>query len=100
MLVVVLATLGWVIGAGLARASWAQAFDFPPEARRFDAGLVRSIGAGGLLAMYNYGGYNNVCNIGEELLDPQRTVPRAIAFSMVLLALLYVQISAVSPDLR
>ena len=69
MLVVVLATVGWVIVAGLFSFSWAQAFDFPPEAQRLDAGLLRAIGAGGLLAMYNYGGYNNVCNIGEEIRD-------------------------------
>ena len=30
---------------------------------------MRAIGAAGLLAMYNYGGYNNVCNIGEEIRD-------------------------------
>jgi hypothetical protein len=28
--------------------------------------------------MYNYGGYNNVCNIGEELRAPERTLPRSI----------------------
>jgi len=95
MLVVVLATLGWVVAAGVAHASWAQAFDFPPAARRLDAGLARAIGAGGLLAMYNYGGYNNVCNIGEELRDPQRTVPRAIVLSIVVVVALYVAMSTV-----
>ena len=37
MLAVVLMTVGWVIVAGLFSFSWAQAFDFPPEARRLDA---------------------------------------------------------------
>jgi amino acid transporter len=95
MLVVVLATLGWVIAAGIARASWTQAFDFPPAAHRLDASLVRAIGAGGLLAMYNYGGYNNVCNIGDELRDPQRTVPRAIVLSIAVVVILYVAMSTV-----
>ena len=63
------ATVGWVIVAGLFSFSWQQAFDFPPEARRLDGGLLRAMGAAGLLAMYNYGGYNNVCNIGEEIRD-------------------------------
>src|SRR5437762_4889212 len=67
MLVVVLGTVGWVIAAGLFSFSWAQAFDFPAEARHVDAHLMRAMGAAGLLAMYNYGGYSNVCNIGEEL---------------------------------
>ena len=95
MLVVVLGTIGWVIVAGLANASWPQAFDLPPSARRFDGALLRAIGAAGLLAMYNFGGYNNVCNIGDELRDPQRTMPRAIVLSIVAVVVLYVVMSTV-----
>jgi amino acid transporter len=95
MLVVVLATVGWVIAAGLIRFSAAQAFDFPPEAYRFDGDLVAKIGAVSLLAMYNYGGYNNVCNIGEEVRDPDRTIPRAIILSILLVVALYVLMSTV-----
>jgi amino acid transporter len=95
MLIIVLATVGWVIVAGVVNASWSQAFDFPPAARRFDAGLVRAIGAAGLLAMYNYGGYNNVCNIGDELREPHRTMPRAIVLSIVVVVALYVVMSTV-----
>jgi amino acid transporter len=95
MLIIVLATVGWVIVAGVVNASWSQAFDFPPEARRFDAGLIRAIGAAGLLAMYNYGGYNNVCNIGDELREPERTMPHAIVLSIVVVVALYVVMSTV-----
>jgi amino acid transporter len=93
MLIVVLATIGWVIGAGLATADWSQVFEVPSAARHVDAGLLRSIGAGGLLAMYNYGGYNNVCNIGGELRAPERTMPRAIVLSIIGVVLLYVAMS-------
>jgi amino acid transporter len=95
MLVVVLATVGWVIVAGLFSFSWTQAFDFPPEATRMDAGLLRAMGAAGLLAMYNYGGYSNVCNIGEELRAPERTLPRSIVLSIVIVVVLYVVMSTV-----
>src|SRR5438105_12162324 len=95
MLVVVLATLGWVIVAGLLSFSWEQAFAFPPAARRLDLNLVRAIGAGGLLAMYNYGGYNNVCSIGDEIVHPERTIPRAIVLSIAVVVLLYVAMSTV-----
>jgi amino acid transporter len=95
MLVVVLATVGWVIVAGLFSFSWVQAFEFPPEARRFDARLMRAMGAAGLLAMYNYGGDSNVCNIGEELKTPERTLPRAIVLSIVIVVVLYVVMSTV-----
>jgi amino acid transporter len=95
MLSVVMLTVGWVIVAGLFSFSWAQAFDFPPEARRLDANLVRAMAAAGLLAMYNYGGYSNICNIGEEIRQPQRTMPRAIVMSIVIVVVLYVVMSTV-----
>ncbi len=95
MLVVVMATVGWVIVAGLFSFSWRLAFDFPPEARRLDASLLRAMGAAGLLAMYNYGGYSNICNLGDEIKTPERTMPRAIVLSIVLVVVLYVVMSTV-----
>jgi amino acid transporter len=95
MLVVVGVTVGWVVVAGLFQFSLAQAFAFPPEAFVFDRSLVAKIGAVALLAMYNYGGYNNVCNIGGEVRDPSRTIPRAILVSIVLVATLYIVMTTV-----
>ena len=95
MLVVVIGTMAWVIGAGLFAFSWQRAFDFPPAATHLDAGLVRAIAAAGLLAMYNYGGYNNVCYIGEEIRTPERNLPRAIVLSIVIVVVLYVVMSTV-----
>lgn len=95
MLGVVLLTVGWVIVAGLWHFSPAQAFDYPPQAFVLDRSLLMSLGAASILAMYNYGGYNQVCNIGEEIRDPRRTMPRAIVLSIVLVVLLYVVMSTV-----
>lgn len=95
MLAVVVLTVGWVIGAGLLHFSWAQAFDFPPEAYRWDGKLLQHIGAVSLLAMYNYGGYNNVCNLGDEIRTPSKTMPRAIVGSILLVVALYLMLSTV-----
>jgi len=95
MLVFVMVTVGWIIVAGVFSFSWGQAFDFPPEARRLDANLLRAMGAAGLLAMYNYGGYSNICNIGDEIKTPERTMPRAIVLSIVMVVVLYVVMSTV-----
>ena len=95
MLVVAIGTIAWVIAAGLFASSWQRAFDFPPAATRLDAGLVRAIAAAGLLAMYNYGGYNNVCYIGEEIRTPERNLPRAIVLSIAVVVVLYVVMSTV-----
>ncbi len=95
MLIVVLLTVGWVIVAGLFSFSWARAFDFPPAAYHVDGSLLKAMGAAGLLAMYNYGGYSNVCNIGEELRMPERTLPRSIVLSIAVVVVLYVVMSTV-----
>jgi len=89
MLVVVLLTVGWVIVAGLFTSSLSQAFDFPPAAYRFDGAFVTGLGAASVLAMYSYGGYNQVCNIGDEIRDPTRTIPRSIVLSIAVVAVLY-----------
>ena len=92
MLAIVLATIGWVIAAGILHVSWTQALELP--AGGGDRPLLRGIGAAGLIAMYNYGGYDNVCKIAEEIEGPERTVPRAILLSIVVVVLLYVLMSA------
>jgi len=95
MLAVVGVTVGWVVVAGLWNFSARQAFSFPPSAFTFDRDLAGRIGAVALLAMYNYGGYNNVCNIAEEIRDPRRNVPRAIVLSIVIVVALYIAMSTV-----
>jgi amino acid transporter len=95
LLVVVGITVGWVIVAGVWRFSLSQAFAFPPAAFSADRELFGRIGAVALLAMYNYGGYNNVCNIAEEIDRPERNVPRAIILSIAGVVLLYVVMSTV-----
>jgi amino acid transporter len=95
MMVVVLVTVGWVIVAGLISFSPAQAFDFPAKAFTFDRSLLMSVGAASVLAMYSYGGYNQVCNIGDEIKDPTRTIPRSIVLSTVLVAALYIIMTVV-----
>jgi len=94
MMVVVLATVGWVIAAGLIGSSARLAFSFPPEAYRFDRDLLLKVGATSVLAMYSYGGYNQVCSIGEEIKRPERTVPRSILLSILAVALIYIVMSS------
>lgn len=95
MLVVVFITVGWVILAGLFTFSPRQAFDFPPEAFVLDRALVGGLGAATVLAMYSYGGYNQVCNIGEEIRTPEKTIPQSIVWSIVVVAMLYIMMSTV-----
>lgn len=95
MLVMVFVTVGWVILAGLFDFSLAQAFDFPPAAFRLDRQLMLAVGAASVLAMYSYGGYNQVCNIAGEVRSPTRTVPRSIVLSIFVVAAIYILMSIV-----
>jgi amino acid transporter len=91
----VLITVGWVIVVGLFTFSPSQAFDFPRRAFELDADLVARLGAASVLAMYNYGGYNQVCNIGEEIRNPESNVPRSILISIFIVAAMYIGMSTV-----
>jgi amino acid transporter len=95
MLVVVLFTVGWVIIAGLFNFSLKQAFTFPDNAFRLDRNWALSLGAASVLAMYSYGGYNQVCNIAEEIRNPTKTVPRSIVLAIFIVAALYILMSTV-----
>lgn len=88
-------TVGWVIVAGLFKFSFAQAFDWPAAAYEYNADFFAKLGATAILAMYSYGGYNQVCNIAEEIKHPEKTMPRSIILSIVVVAAMYMVMSTV-----
>jgi amino acid transporter len=55
------------------------------------------MGLGGamLIAIYDYLGYYNVCHLGDEVIDPGKTIPRAVVISIVLVALIYLCMNTV-----
>jgi amino acid transporter len=85
----VVATMAWVIIAGLTHFDRARAFSFPPGAFHLSSGFFTGFGAAVLIATYDYWGYYNVCFLGGEIKDPQRNIPRALLYSIVLVAALY-----------
>jgi len=52
------------------------------------------LGHATLYALYDYFGYYNVCYLAGEIRDPGRVIPRAILFSILCVALLYVLMTA------
>ncbi len=87
--VAVLGTCVWIIVSGAIHFHPATAFDLPPHAFQMSRAFWAGLGAATLIGVYDYGGYNNVCLIGEEIESPRRTIPRAVLFSIVLVAILY-----------
>ncbi len=86
---VVLATLVAVIVVGFTHFSAARAFSFPPGAFHVDGAFFAGLGAGLLVSAYDYWGYYNVCFLGAEVREPERTIPRAVLGSIVIVGALY-----------
>ncbi|HMF91175.1 MAG TPA: APC family permease [Candidatus Angelobacter sp.] len=85
----VMATVLLVILAGLSRFNAARAFSFPPGAFQFSDGLLIGLGGAMLIATYDYWGYYNVCFLGGEIRQPERNIPRAVVYSIAVVAVLY-----------
>ena len=82
-------TLVFIIVAGLMHFNVRQAFDFPAGAFHLDGAFFVGLGAGMLISAYDYWGYYNVCFLGAEVKDPQRTIPRAVLGAIGIVGTLY-----------
>ncbi len=89
----VMATIGWIIVAGLLHFNRARAFDFPPGAFTLNRQFWTGLGAAMLVATYDYWGYYNVCFLGDEIKDPEKNIPRALLLSILLVACLYLMMN-------
>jgi len=86
----VLGTMGWVIFAGVTHFNPARAFDFPAGAFSLNRAFFTGLASAMLVATYDYWGYYNVCFIGDEIKNPARNIPRALIYSILAVAVLYV----------
>ena len=87
--VVVIFTALAVTVAGLLNFQVHRIFDFPPHAFTLSKQFFVGLGGATLLAMYDYGGYNNACFFAGEVRRPERVIPRSILISIALVAGLY-----------
>ena len=87
--VVVIFTALAVTAAGLLNFQVRRVFDFPPGAFVLSKDFFVGLGGATLLAMYDYGGYNNACFFAGEVRHPERVIPRSILISIGLVAAFY-----------
>ncbi|OLZ51226.1 APC family permease [Amycolatopsis keratiniphila] len=79
-----------VIIAAFTHFDGAQAFAFTPGAFSFGGGAFwAGLGAGLIIAIYDYLGYNTSAYLGGEVRDPGRTLPRSIILSILGIMSLY-----------
>jgi amino acid transporter len=87
--VVVIFTALAVTAAGIANFHLSRVLDFPPHAFTFSRQFFVGLGGATLLAMYDYGGYNNACFFAGEIKQPEYVIPRSIFVSILLVGILY-----------
>ncbi|MDM7854615.1 APC family permease [Cellulomonas alba] len=96
LLVVTLLVLGAFVVGGAAGA------DHPPVAGGTAHGVVGVLQSAGLL-FFAFAGYARIATLGEEVREPRSTIPRAIAVSLAVAAVVYlavalVVLAALGPD--
>jgi amino acid transporter len=84
----------WIAFSGLPHWTSGRLLDFPPGAFHLDAIFWVGLGHATLYALYDYFGYYNVCYLAEEIRNPGRVIPRAILFSIAIVAMIYVLMTA------
>jgi len=90
----VLAGCLWIALSGVPHLSASRLFDFPPGAFHLSWIFWAGLGHATLYALYDYFGYYNVCYLAEEIRNPGRVIPRAILFSILTVAVLYIMMTA------
>lgn len=86
----VVLTISWVIFAGLTNFDAKIAFDFPPDAFTLRPEFFTGLGAALLISVYDYWGYYNVNFFAGEVKEPEKTIPRSIIYSILLVAAIYI----------
>jgi len=87
--VIVLGTILWLIYGGATHFNASNLFSFPAGAWSFSWIFFAGLGHASVSAVYSYLGYYNVCNLGGEMKEPEKNIPRAIFISIIGIAVLY-----------
>jgi amino acid transporter len=89
----VLGTIAVVIAAGLPHLTL-ESFAFWRAPRHDGLTGFAGLGAALIFAVYDYLGYYNIAYLGDEVKDPEKTIPRVIVISILAIAVLYVVMQA------
>ena len=97
----VIAALTGVIVSGFAHAAATGGWHMPAAPALSAALAVGSLAQATLITTYDYWGYYNICFLGSEVRQPERTIPRAILLSVLFVAAFYIAMNmAALPSLH
>src|SRR5258708_2626554 len=90
---IMLLSIGLVIVASLTHFNPALAFAYPANAFTLDGRLFAGLGAGLIIWIYDYLGYNTTAYMGAEIRNPGRVIPWSIIISVLGIMLLYLALN-------
>jgi amino acid transporter len=93
LFVIMLLSIGSVIVAALTHFNPALAFTYPPNAFTLNGSFFAGLGAGLLIGIYDYLGYNTTAEMGAEIRNPGRVIPRSIFIAVLGIMLLYLALN-------
>jgi amino acid transporter len=97
----VIAALTGVIVSGFAHAAATGGWHIPAAPALSAALAIGGLAQATLITTYDYWGYYNICFLGSEVRQPERTIPRAILLSVLFVAAFYIAMNlAALPSLR
>ncbi|MDE3150204.1 MAG: APC family permease, partial [Acidobacteriota bacterium] len=97
----VMAAIAGVIVSGFARAAATGGWHMPASPALPAALAIGGLAQATLIATYDYWGYYNICFLGGEVRQPEKTIPRAILLSVLFVSAFYVAMNlAALPSLR
>jgi amino acid transporter len=97
----VITAIAGVVVSGFAQASANGGWHMPVSPPLTLPAAIGGLAQATLLTTYCYWGYYNICFLGGEVRKPERTIPRAILLSVLIVAGFYVAMNlAALPSLR
>ena len=93
LFVIMLLSIGTVIVASLTHFNSALAFTYPSNAFTLNGAFFAGLGAGLLIGIYDYLGYNTTAYMGAEMRNPGRVIPWSIIVSILGIMLLYLALN-------
>src|SRR2546426_354290 len=84
-----LAALAALIGAGILLAAPTAPYRPLPPAQIGSQGVVTALGAALVPVLFTYGGWQQTNFIAEEIVEPERNLPRALVLGVAVVVLVY-----------
>ncbi len=85
----VLITMTCIIAGGLLHGNFISPIAHINDGLHINEAFAATLGFASVKTMYSYLGYYNVCNLGGEIMKPEKNIPKSMFISVAGIAVLY-----------